>query len=294
MSVDDGSTGPERLESELLRGFLAVAEAGSFSRGAERMHRSQSAASLQIKRLEDLLGHAVFERHARGVTLTPAGERLRPLAQRVVDLLDGSIGALRAAGLAGSVRIGIPDEFGDTILPQIVARFAREHPQVALAVTCGFSAGFPRALRNDGLDLAVHAAETAPPRARVLLKERMLWVGSRFHAAHEQDPLPLALFDRACWWRDRALAALEAAGRRYRVVYTSESVAGVAAAIGAGVAVGVLGESALAGGLAPLPEADGFPAMPDSLLVLERGRSGSPAAEAMAATIAEAFASRAG
>lgn len=291
MSSTDNWVGPERLESELLRSFLAIAEAGSFSRGAERIHRSQSAASLQIKRLEGLLGRTVFERHARGVTLSPAGEQLRPIAQRVIDLLDGSIGELRSGGLAGSLRLGIPDEYGGSILPAVVARFARDHPQVELVVTCGFSADFPRALADDELDLAVHAAETAPPGATVLLRESTFWVGSRNHSTHEMDPLPLALFDRACWWRDRALEALDAAGRDYRVVFSSESVTGVAAAIEAGVAVGVLGESALRSTLRRLPQADGFPAMPDSLLVLQSG-SGSEAAKALGATIAEAFTRR--
>lgn len=289
MSSSHELAGPEKLDSDLLRTFLAIAEAGSFSGGANRIHRSQSAASLQVKRLESLLGHAVFERHARGVKLTSTGEKLWPLAQRVIDLLDGAIGELRSDSLDGSVRIGVPDEYGGTILSEIVARFSREHPQVELAVTCGFSADFPRALCNNELDLAVHAVEAAPQRARVLLTERMLWVGSRIHKVYEQDPLPLALFDRACWWRDRALEALDSIGRRYRVVYTSESVAGVAAAIEAGVAVGVLGESCLSDSLQTLSEADGFPTMPDSLLVLESGRGATSAAKAMAATIAEAF-----
>lgn len=293
MSLANDVMESERLDSELLRTFLAIAEAGSFSRGADRIHRSQSAVSLQIKRLESLLGHAVFERHARGAKLTSTGEKLRPLAQRVVDLLDGAIGELRSDSLEGSVRLGIPDEYGDTILPEIVARFSREHPQVELAVTCGFSADFPRALSSNELDLAVHAVEAASRRAQVLLSERMLWVASRHHPVSDQDPLPLALFDRACWWRDRALEALESRGRRYRVVYTSESVAGVAAAIEAGVAVGVLGESSLGGSLKTLSEADGFPPMPDSLLVLESCGTVTSAAQAMAATIAEAFVTRA-
>lgn len=293
MNKIDGLATPERLESELLRTFLAIAEAGSFSRGAERIHRSQSAASLQIKRLESLLGHGVFERHARGIVLTPTGEELRPLAQRVVDLLDGSIGELRSGGLEGSVRVGIPDEYGDAFLPEILARFSRDHPQVELAVTCGVSADFPRALSSGELDLAVHAVETAPPRSRILLKERMLWAASRVHPVHERDPLPLALFDRACWWRDSAMAALEAAGRRYRVVYTSESVTGVAAAIEAGIAVGLLGESSLRPTLRGLSKAEGFPRIADSLLVLEDGsRSGAAAVNAMAATIADAFSGR--
>jgi DNA-binding transcriptional LysR family regulator len=290
MSSSNKSDGSEKLDSDLLRSFLAIAEAGSFSRGAERIHRSQSAVSLQIKRLEGLLGQAVFVRHARGIALTSTGEKLRPLAQQVVSLLDGAIGNLRSQALAGSLRIGIPDEYGETLLPQFVAGFSREHPQVEISVTCGFSADFPRALAGNELDLAVHAVETAPRRARILRTERMIWVGSRLHAVHEQDPLPLALFDRACWWRDRVLETLESAGRAYKVVFTSESVAGVAAAIEAGVAVGVLGEASLRGNLQPLPKGAGLPRMPNSLLILDGRLDETPAARAMTATIIEAFA----
>lgn len=291
MSSDDRLVAPERLDSELLRTFLAVAEAGSVSGGAERILRSQSATSLQIKRLEGLLGTAVFERHARGVSLTATGEKLQPLAQRVADLLDAAIGDLRSDGLEGSLRIGVPDEYGEVVLPRIVARFARHHPRVELVVRCALSAGFPSALSKGELDLAVHAVETAPPASQILLREKTHWVGSRLHSVHEQDPLPIALFDRACWWRDRALQSLEAAGRRYRVIHTSESVTGVVAAIEAGVAVGLLGESSLRDGLQPLLPAEGFPRMPESILVLEKGPGArSAVGRAMATTIVEAFA----
>jgi len=290
MSFTNTSPQPGQLDSELLRTFLAIAQTGSFSKGAERIFRSQSAVSLQIKRLEGLLGRPLFERHARGVELTSTGEKLQPLAQRVVDLLDSSIGELRSDTLVGSLRLGIPDEFSSAILPDIIARFARDHPQVELAVRCGFSADFPEALANAELDLAVHAVETAPRSAPILLKERTLWVGARRHAAHELDPLPVALFDRACWWRDRAIEALESRGRAYRVVYSSESVAGVAAAIEAGAAVGLLGESSLTRDLHEVPKSAGLPDMPESLLVLDsRPGAVSPAQQAMNDAITEAF-----
>jgi len=280
----------EKLDSELLRTFLTVADTGSFSRGADRIFRSQSAASLQIKRLEELLGQKVFERHARGVALTPVGERLRPVAQRVVDLLDVTIGELRSDVLEGLIRIGIPGEYGETILPDVIARFSRFNSRVELEVRCSFSADFPAALSRDELDLAVYTAETLNPRSHVLKQERTLWVGSRHYPVHERDPLPVALFERSCWWRDRALEALEATGRRFRVVYTSESSVGVTAAIAAGTAVGVLAESAIRDGLRALSPAESFPQLPDSILVLALNRNvKSPAVNAMARTIVDAF-----
>ena len=158
---------------------------------------------------------------------------------------------------------------------------------------CGFSAGFPQALDRNELDLVVYAVESVTTGLQVLLKEKTVWVSSRHHMIHEQDTLPVALFDQSCWWRDRALEALEATGRRFRVVYTSESGAGVMAAIAAGAAIGLLGESAVRDNLRVLTQAEGFPEMPDSILVLgHRAGIGSSAVEAMAAAIVEAFGRR--
>jgi DNA-binding transcriptional LysR family regulator len=290
MSLTDSLIGPGKLDSDLLRTFLTIAEAGSFTKGAARVYRSQSAVSLQIKRLEALLGSPVFERHARGVVLSPSGERLRPQALRVIELLDRAQSELSSTRLAGSLRVGIPDEYGETVLPQVIARFAQQHPLVELAVRCGFSADFPAALEQRELDVAVYALEEPAADAPVIKREQALWVTSGQHLAEEQDPLPVALFDRACWWRDRATEALERAGRRYRVAYTSESVAGVKAAIAAGAAVGVLAEGFIGQDLRALSEGDGFPKMPDSALVLAcRKGAPTPLTAAMTEAITQAF-----
>ena len=290
MNKTNSSFSSEKLDSELLRTFLAIADTGSFTKGADRIFRSQSAASLQIKQLECVLGQAVFERHARGIVLTALGEKLLPIAQRVVNILDVTVGELKADALKGSIRIGIPDEYGETVLPAVIASFAREHPQVELVVRCSFSANFPEALARNEMDLAVYAAESPTAGAVLLQKEKTLWVSSQNHLVHEQDPLPVALFDRQCWWRDCALAALETSRKRYRVVYTSESVMGVKAAIAAGVAVGVIGESSISAGLKILTPAEGLLSLPESALVLDyhEGESTS-VTKAMIEAIMQAF-----
>ena len=290
MSNSNILAGAEKLDSDLLRTFIAIADTGSFTRGAERVFRSQSAVSLQIKRLETTLGKSVFDRHARGIVLTPIGEKLRPVAQRVVNLLDVTIGELRGDALEGSIRIGIPDEYGETILPGVIASFVRQHPQVELGVRCGFSASFPEALARNELDLAVYAEESPHKGSQILRYDKTIWASATNHQAHEQDPLPVALFDRECWWRDRALEALETSGRRYRVIYTSESVMGVMAAIAAGVAIGLIGESAMNSNFKILTEADGLPSIQSSALVIGRRESvDSLIADAMTAAITEAF-----
>ena len=290
MSIVNTLSKAEKLDSDLLRTFLAIARAGSFSSGADRLFKSQSAVSLQIKRLENILGQPVFERHARGIRLSAAGEKLCPVAQQVIALLDSTLGDLRDDPLKGKIRLGIPDEYGESTLPDVIAGFTRLHPQVELIVRCEDSTGFAQALKEDSLDLAVYAAEQAPGNCIILKQENIVWVSSAQHNIETREPLPVALFDRECWWRDRALKALESAGKRYRVVYSSESVNGVVAAISAGIAVGLISESSMTGNHRRLKQSDGWPNTLTSSLVLDFGAErDKPSVRAMTSAITQAF-----
>ncbi|MEQ9199847.1 MAG: LysR substrate-binding domain-containing protein, partial [Rhodospirillales bacterium] len=234
-----------KLDSDLLRTFLAIIDSGSMSAGAIRIGRSQSAVSLQMKRLESVLGQPVFDRHGRGVVLSAAGEKLEPTARRTVSLLDMSLADFRSDELAGSIHLGIPDDYSKRVLAGIIAEFAHNHPAVEIKVHCASGAGFPEAVAKGMLDLALFEVEKTLPHQEVLREEKTFWVSSRLHSPDEMNPVPVALFDRDCWWREVALNTLRESKRAYRVVYSSESVAGVAAAIEAGIAVGMLGESGI-------------------------------------------------
>lgn len=290
MSKSNISNAAEKLDSDLLRTFLAVAETGSISAGAARVFRSQSAVSLQVKRLEERVGQALFRRHGRGVLTTAAGDELRLVAERVIDLLDEALGRLRTDAVAGTLRVGIPDEYGERVLPRVLAAFSRAYPRVDLTVRCALGADFPRALGRGDLDIAVHDVETPRPKQQVLIRQRAVWATSAGHLAHEMDPVPLALFDRDCWWRDHAVEAMRRRGRTFRIAFTSESVAGVAAAVEAGIAVGLLGADMLRGDLRELTEADGFERLPESALVIDCRDGVDPAlSDAMCAAIRTAF-----
>lgn len=281
----------EQLNSDLLRTFLAVAETGSMTEGAARIFRSQSAASLQIRKLEDLLGQAVFDRHGRGVILTATGERLLPVAQDVTRTLSSAMRELTSDAMYGKLRLGIPDDHSQHLLSRIIGEFAQSHPRVELEISCALSAGFPAALASGDMDIAVYEAERPDSAQEVLRVEQTYWMMSRHHDLLLQDPLPVALFDRECWWRDTALCALQSRGRPFRVVYSSQSVAGVAAAIEAGVAIGLLGQSSLSGNLTTLGTEHGFTEMPESSLVLgSRGGSDDLPMQAMKSAIRQAFA----
>ncbi len=280
----------EKLDSDLLRTFLAVAEAGSVTDGAARIHRSQSATSLQVKRLEAILGQPVFERHGRGVVLSEGGRRLLPVAQDVTAQLDAALRDISLRELSGKLRMGIPDDHGGAKLAEIIASFARHHPQVELDVTCALSTGFPDALEKGALDLAVYEVERPRNHEEVLFKDPTCWVSSAHRNFPANESLPVALFDHACWWRDAAIASLKARGKPYRIVYSSQSVSGVIAAVEAGIAVGLLGRSSLHSGLSVMSTILGFGNTPDSKLVM--ATSGSQEAgpqDAMKAAIRAAF-----
>lgn len=235
----------ENLDSDLLRTFVAVAQAGSVTDGAAQIHRSQSATSIQIKRLESILGQAVFERHGRGVVLSETGRRLLPIAREVTERLDATLREICQDVVIGKLRLGIPDDHGQAKLAKIIADFTRQHPQVELNVTCALSTGFPRALEKGQLDLAIYEVEVPNEREELLFEDPTCWMSSAHQDFSGAEILPVALFDHACWWRDAAIRSLDARGGAYRVVYSSQSVSGIIAAVEAGIAVGLLGRSSL-------------------------------------------------
>lgn len=282
----------DNLNSDLLRTFLAINEAGSFIGGAAKIHRSQAAVSLQMRKLEELLGANVFERHGRGVYLTDAGVRLEAVARGVVRQLDRVRAEISGSDLEGKLKIGIPDDRSGEVLSGIIAEFSNIHPQVELTVQCALSCGFSDAIQNGSLDIAVNEVEHLEDNMELLKSEDLVWAMARDADLVSGDTVPLAVFNRECWWRSLAMSSLQSHNRRFRVVYSSESSSGIVAAIRAGVAVGIMNASALSDDLLVLSEAEGFPKLPSSKLVIELGNKSPSNASlmAMAETIRKAFA----
>ncbi|MCG8493857.1 MAG: substrate-binding domain-containing protein, partial [Sneathiellales bacterium] len=192
--------------------------------------------------------------------------------------------------LTGMLRIGIPDDHSSELLSRIIADFARDNPKVELNVQRSLSTGYSAALSSGQMDIAVHEVAELCPNMEPLKDERIVWATSRAHAVHERNPLPVALFDRDCWWRDVATKSLNESDRNYRVVYSSESATGVAAAVQAGVAVGVLNEDMLTVDMVQLTAENGFLPLPASKLVIEYGQNiDTEICEAMADAIRKAF-----
>ncbi|WP_407048321.1 LysR substrate-binding domain-containing protein [Methyloraptor flagellatus] len=250
------------LDLDQLKTFVAIAECGSFTRAAETVHKTQSAVSMQMRRLEERVGKPIFARDGRMSKLTEDGERLLAYARRLMRLNDETLAAFDEAELSGRVRLGTPDDYADRFLPEILARFSRSNPRAEVTVVCAPTPMLIETLRGGDLDIAIitHVREKGP--ADVIRREPLLWVTSARHCAHEEDPLPLALGRPTCNWRRTALEGLEAVGRRYRILYSSWNSTAVGAAVMAGLAISVLPESALRPGMRVLSEADGFPRLP--------------------------------
>lgn len=230
------------LDIPLLQSFIDLAATGSFTSTAARVHRTQSAVSAQIRRLEDMLGARLFERTTRSVVLTPAGERLLPHALAVVGAAAALSARFQDGDVEGDVRLGCPEDVAGADLPGILSDFAAAHPRVRLHVRCDLTLHLVEQFEAGAFDLILikQDPQRVMPGALLLRHEPLAWVGlDRLVNAAPSGPVPLVLAPAPCVYRARALEALGAAGHAADVVYASTSEAGQIAAVRAGLGVTV-------------------------------------------------------
>jgi len=259
------------LDIDQLRTFVAIADTGSFTKAADLVHKTQSAVSMQMKRLEERLGRPIFERDGRYSRLTEDGDRLLDYARRIVRLNMECLASFGDVDLAGRVRLGVPDDYADRYLPEILARFSRSNPKVEVTVVCEPTPMLVERVNSGDIDLAIIThVDGKNYSAEVIRVEQLLWVTSTRHCVHDETPVPLALGRPNCNWRQSATEALETAGRPFRVLYSSWNSTAVGAAVLAGLAVSVLPESAVRPGMRVLGPSDGMPALPACKIGLVR------------------------
>lgn len=279
------------LESDLLRIFVAVAEAENFTRAADLIGRTQSAVSMQVRRLEETAGVALFERGPRGVSLTADGARLLPYARRIVGLVDETTAVMRAKPLDGAVRVGIPEEYSQTVLPRALAAFSETHPATEVTVMCGYTVQQMEALEAGRLDLAVIFDWREGVSGELLAIDPTVWVTSVAHNRHLERPVPVAVYWRSSWCREFGLRSLDLHAIAHRTAYTCDTSGGLRSAIASGLAIAPLSRSTIPPGARELTLADGFPQIDSSRVVLKRNpRRASPAIDGLADTIRKAFA----
>lgn len=261
------------FDLDLLRSFLAVAELGSISSAARRVGRSQSAVSLQMDRLADSLGFAVLERKGRGVVPTLRGGAFLEDARRLLDLNDQVLSQHVHGSFAQPLRLGFVQDVGEGVMQRILSRIACLFPQAPITVRVCATSALLEKLMVEELDLVVGFRYETELPSTVLLREPMVWIASRHLRLDREAPVPLVLFENPCICRNSAIAALSAAGRSFRVAFTSPSLPGLMAAVSAGLGVTVRSPRSLRHDLAVVNDLGTAP-LSDMEFVLY-GRSGT-------------------
>jgi DNA-binding transcriptional LysR family regulator len=278
------------LSTDLLRTFIAAADAESYTSAALMVHRTQSAVSMQMKRLEEVVGKPLFLRNGRAMMLTSEGRTLLHYARRILKLHDDAMAALARPEISGRVRLGAPDDFSDRLLPEVLSRFAEAYPQVQVDVSCEPSDRLVAALDRGELDVVVRINSEVPRRGVTIHREPLVWITSNKHLTHEQDPVPIAVYNEECIYRQWAIKSLDGQGINYRIAFTSPSTSGILAAVKGGLAIAPVGRNTLPRGVRILGPADGFPELPSAVVTLIKGQGPqSKAVEFLAEHIAERF-----
>ncbi|MGO4330046.1 LysR substrate-binding domain-containing protein [Cupriavidus sp. 2TAF22] len=226
------------FDLDVLRSFVAGMELGSFARAADRLGRSTSAVSAQLKKLEEQAGTAIFRKAGRGLALTEAGETMLAYARRLLELNDEAASAVHGVALEGWVRFGLQQDFGEMLLPEVLGRFARAHPKVRIEARVARNAELLDGVAAGRLDMALAWDDgVRMPHMERVAELPMCWIGpAAAHVPwHEGEPLPLVAFEPPCRFRSAGTAALDRAGIAWRVAFTSPGLGGLWAGTAAGL-----------------------------------------------------------
>jgi len=277
------------LDLDLARTFVAICESGNFSRAAEKVHRSASAISLQVKKLEGMVGCELFKRETRKVTLTEDGEVMLGYARRLLKLNDEAMSHFHAPAFSGTVRLGVPNDTGIIAAPEILKRFAQSHPHVDVDVHLGPTHNLRKRIANGEIDIAIFSFNQELDSQPPIHSEPLVWLGARHGTALDKRPLPLAMAEPGCYWRSIALKALDEAGMRYRVSYTSEFCQAQIAAVRADLAIAPLPISVISDDLIHLGARHGLPELGEYRMTLAKRDGHGPIEDALAEHVVAGF-----
>lgn len=262
-----------QLDIDVLRNFVAIADATVMSRAARQVGKTQAALSQQLRKLEETVQQPLMIRNGRGVKLTIHGERLFAHAQKILRMHDEAVAELTGVSLAGRVRFGCPDDYARVFLLGLLQSFARQHPQVFIEVICAPTHQLLELMRDQALDIAIISRPDSPDRDQFLRCEPFVWVSSRGGEAFKLDPLQLALSDPAALDHLAATSSLKRVGRDYRIAYASDSVAGLLAVVRSGQAITVLTQTGVPPDLQILvPASSGLPSLPSVGITVQTAR----------------------
>lgn len=283
------------FDLDVLRSFVTGMELGSFAKAADRLGRSTSAVSAQLKKLEEQADTALFRKAGRGLALTDTGETMLAYARRLLDLNDEAATAIQGVELEGWVRLGLQEDFGEVLLPEVLGRFSRAHPKVRIEARVARNAELLERVTTGRLDLALAWDDGAPaPYGERVAELPMCWIGPvREHQAWQRagaEPLPLVAFEAPCRFRTSATAALDRSDIPWRVAFSSPNLGGLWAATAAGLGLTIRTPIGLPQHVRALaPGEFGLPPLPSLALTLYRAESeSSPLAAQLAAIVLEA------
>lgn len=284
------------MDPDLLHVFLAVAERRSFTKAAAALNRTQSAVSMQVKRLEEQLDAELFHRTKANVDLSAAGERLLGYARRIISLNEEAVGRVREHKVEGRVRLGVMDDYGSLILPPLLASFISNYPLIDIEMETGLTSSMVRGLgKTYDIVVAMHAEGHS--EGELLRREQAMWAASAEHRVEELSPLPVALYPQGCLFRDWAIKALDKMDRPWRLAFVSHSLSAVEAIAAQGLAVTVVKSGTFPSKLRRLSERDGLPPLPRAEIRLHRApklsRAATLLADYLVASMAEPMTSKA-
>ncbi|ACV68561.1 LysR substrate-binding domain-containing protein [Desulfohalobium retbaense] len=279
------------IDSQLLRAFVTVAELGSFTRAATKLYRTQSAVSMQVRRLEQQLGKKLLARSSRQVTLTSLGEMVLPYARRILRIQEAMLNEVGQEQISGKVRLGMPDDYAAYFLPQVLSHFGLLYPNIQMEIFCELSRNLEPMVHSGEIDLAVVTRHPENASGRFVRREQLVWVEDAQAFAHEQQPLPLALFPEGyCAFRLQALKALENAGTPWRIICESRGLAGIRATVSAGLAVTVVTRNTLSPTMRIIGPEQGLPDLPEiEIGLLTPGWGEDEATDVLASHILESL-----
>ena len=272
-----------------LKTFLAIAQTGSFSRTAELVGRTQSAISLQIKRLEEIVGRPLFYRTNRSVELTSEGVLLLPYAKRMVHLSHEIRSLFEEHEIEGEVRFGAPEDFASFYLPKVLADFAQSHPLTQLSVDCDLTLNLLERFEHGDYDLILVKREPTGHRTGTTVwREPLVWATAEPSMMNDAV-LPLVLAPEPCLYRKRALMVLDKVHRPWRIAYTSPSYAGTLAAVRAGLGMTIMPKHMVPDDLRMVGKSKSLPQLPDAEIALIARRELSKPAKVLAEHIIQSI-----
>ena len=275
------------LDISLLRTFVAIVDTGGLTSAGKKVGRTQPAITHQIRRLEQAIGKPLFGDKRRHLSLTHDGEILLEFARSILRLNDEARGRFAKPNIAGRVTLGTPDLYASYLLPEVLDNFSRAHPAVEIQLQCTRSIHLNAALERDELDIALVTNQPEFRRGELIRREPLVWVAGLRSQPELRKPLPLALLPQGSIYRQRALETLGSSGLQWEIRSVCDSIAGLQAAVFAGLAVSVFPRCAVVPEIRCLGDADGLPQLPPIELMLHRKNHNlSDAAEQLAQYIA--------